>query len=1079
MPGLSLERLKRTRALQTAKRLVRGGEERPTTVLSVVVPFHDSASRFEACLESLAAQTQPGLEVVLVDDGSTDGSAGIARQFVDGHPRCHLLQQEHAGVAAARNAGVQRASGAFLAFCDSDDEVPSGGYERLVSALAESGSDFAVGSVTLQDKGIYHEPRWARRSNSRRRLGVRLDEVPEIVANFLPGTRVFRRSFWDAHRLSFAEDSDHSDIVTIVQAMLSADMFDIIPAVVYRWGWREDGRSLLQRDLRDKDRVRDRIASITEAGDLLVAKASEQVQRRFFADILHTTTPDLVRAAVCRQDGYWEALSEQMRSLLDEISPSTLERVPVEDRILAWLCARDERSATEEFLEYAFENQSGYPFREVEGRAHIALPFIDALSSAGDDLTRVADTDLMYRVRLTELAWKSPGVLTVQGAAFVEYVDDAAGSRTVHLDLRDAKSGQQVTVLTRQVRSDTVNRWASRAHEDHSRAAFEAEIDIASLPRTHDGQVTFDVSVRLETGGEERVDPFQARRGTGSAGLLEVSVRDGLAGVPRWRANGGLSLLVRAARTADNAARGPASPVVVQEIGGTEDIVEVTGTAAEDFEVALVGPRSRTGWTRVERSGSGAFTSRLSVLVDEWGLGATSLPVDEYEMIARSPGNGESRVTVDPGLRRRLPLFVDSGTHLFHPLADGGGRLSIRVTPGEFRDSVGSFARRRLREELYVAARDEALLDAVLFETFAGRAAGDNPGPVCEQLARRETGMELHFSVLDGSVAVPSGARAVVRRSAEWFELLARARYIVSNGPLPPFFRKRPGQTFVHTWHGSPLKRIAHDRTHLDFSNWHHRRQLLRAQESWDCLLSQSPFCTRALKSAFRYEGTMLEVGYPRNDILSSSEAGVVRTRTREQLGLSEGTRVVLYAPTWRDNQRAGYVFDKVLYLDPADVVDQVPDSVVLIRGHYHSMGAAEVETADARIIDVTRYPDISHLYLAADALITDYSSVFFDFALTDKPMYFLAPDLVEYRDDNRGFYLEYHQTVPGPVGVTTQEVIDALNGPDEYGEVRERFRSEFTPWDDGLAAQRVVDLMLAGGLAAGGPADDADPSGR
>jgi len=350
----------------------------------------------------------------------------------------------------------------------------------------------------------------------------------------------------------------------------------------------------------------------------------------------------------------------------------------------------------------------------------------------------------------------------------------------------------------------------------------------------------------------------------------------------------------------------------------------------------------------------------------------------------------------------------------------------------------------------------------VLFETFAGKAAGDNPGALCKELASRDEDLELVFSVMDYSVEVPEGARPVIRFSREYFELLGRARYLLVNASLPYFFRKREGQLYFQTWHGSPLKRIAHDRPHLDFFNWHHRRQLLIARDGWDYLLSQSEFCSRSLSSAFRYDGPLMELGYPRNDQMLADDAADVRRRVRRSLGIEDHQRVILYAPTWRDNLRVGRVFDKVLYLDPHEVVERLDDAVVLVRGHYNSVRAAEDVDPDRRVIDVTRYPDIADLYVAADAMVTDYSSVFFDFVLTDKPMVFLAPDLVEYRDDNRGFYLDYHETVPGPVVLTTAEVVETLRGPDTYAARREAFREEFTPHDDGKAAARVVDAILS-----------------
>ncbi|HEX6247333.1 MAG TPA: CDP-glycerol glycerophosphotransferase family protein [Nocardioidaceae bacterium] len=1034
-------------------------KERP--LLSVVVPVYNPGPRLHRCLESLAKQTLTSLEIVIVDDGSTDGSLDVLRAFAElpGHVR--LVRQQHRGVGPARDAGVRHATGEFLAFCDSDDEVPPAAYEKLVAALRQSGSELAIGSVVLQKQGIYRQPSWTRTSNPDRRLRVTLEEMPGVMANLLPGTRVFRRSFWDEQNLSFGEE-DHREVVTMVEAILAATTLDVIPGVSYRWGWREDGSSLLQQDLRDSDRVRCKMAHVIEAAELVIAGTPSAVQRQFFANILHSLTPDLIRAAVTRDDGYWSALQGQMQRLMELVPAENLVQVAVEDRIAAWLCARAERAAAEDFLEYSFDNRNGYPFRHLDGRPHITLPFIDALSTVDASMTRVADVDMRYRTRLSAMRWAAPGVLRLEGGAFVEYTE-STGAGEVSIVLRDRTSGAESVHAARSVRDEKINRWAGRAQEDHSRAGFVAEVDIAP---TEPGTV-LDVLVRVDADGDRREAPFESRRGTGSPGLLEPSEREGISLVPTWSPVHGLAVRVLGADHAPAAPaetdQEPAAGVMVEEIIGHADILELRLRAEHACEVALVGPRSRTAWTPTRREGA-SWSVVVSLLVDEWGAGPSSVPTDDYAVVARTCAGEDLPVLADRGLWRELPAFVDSETHQIQPRVVDAGRLELRVTPQEFRDSVGAYVRRRLRDVEYPEARERPLLDVAFFETFGGRAAGDNPGPLCAELARRDSGLDLVFSVLDRSVQVPDGARAVVRWSQEWFELLARARYLVTNAPLPPFFRKRPGQVFLHTWHGSPLKRIGHDRTHMDFPNWHHRRQLLLAREGWDFMVSQSPFCTASLRSAFLYDGGMLESGYPRNDLLSSPEGEGIRRRTRKHLGIAPETTVILYAPTWRDNYRAGRVFNKMVFLDTADVVQQVPNSTVLVRGHYNTMAEADVHGPDRRVVDVTRYPDIADLYLAADALVTDYSSVFFDFVLTGKPMYFLAPDLESYRDDNRGFYLDYHQTVPGPVGVTTQEVVDAILGPDEYVDVRRRFREEYAPWDDGHASERVIDAILRHG---------------
>jgi CDP-glycerol glycerophosphotransferase len=694
-------------------------------------------------------------------------------------------------------------------------------------------------------------------------------------------------------------------------------------------------------------------------------------------------------------------------------------------------------------------------------RPHITLPFIDALAEASDELTGVADSELRFRTRLLVVRWPSPGVLHLEGAAFLEYLDGSYAASEVTVVLRDRASGRIRRVPTTPTPEPNVNQWSQRAHEDHSGAAFSCDVDISTLP-SPDGRapVVLEVQVELRIGEHHRTGGFHSRAVNVNAGLLETSTVGGTTAEPRWAQHDGLSLELRPSSRADLRPPEPTGPVRVAELTASGGVVRLSGSTDRDVEIALVGPRSRTAWQRAARTGD-AFEVGLDVFGDEWGVGRTSLPADRYDVVARTADGRTLDVAPERSLWRRLPLHVEDSHLHFVPHVSLEGALTLRVVPAEWRTSRPPYMRRRLRDEVYPEARTQPLLDVVLFETFAGKAAGDNPGALCRELAGRDEDLELVFSVADYSVEVPEGARPVIRFSREYFELLGRARYLLVNASLPYFFRKREGQLYFQTWHGTPLKRIAHDRPHLDFFNWHHRRQLLIARDGWDYLLSQSEFCTRSLSSAFRYDGPVMELGYPRNDVMLADDAADRRRDTRAALGIGEGQQVVLYAPTWRDNLRVGRVFDKVLYLDPHQVVEQLDDAVVLVRGHYNSVRAAENVDPDRRVIDVTRYPDIGDLYVAADALVTDYSSVFFDFVLTDKPMVFLAPDLVEYRDDNRGFYLDYHDTVPGPICLTTDEVVAALGEPDRFAELRETFRAEFAPHDDGKASARVVDAIL------------------
>jgi CDP-glycerol glycerophosphotransferase (TagB/SpsB family) len=173
----------------------------------------------------------------------------------------------------------------------------------------------------------------------------------------------------------------------------------------------------------------------------------------------------------------------------------------------------------------------------------------------------------------------------------------------------------------------------------------------------------------------------------------------------------------------------------------------------------------------------------------------------------------------------------------------------------------------------------------------------------------------------------------------------------------------------------------------------------------------------------------------------------------------------VLYAPTWRDDRPGN-----VDHLDVARFSAELGTGfVTLIRGHSRSLQPGS-EVSAAGVLDVTSYPDISDLFLVADALITDYSSVMFDFSVTGKPIYFFTPDLEHYRDDLRGFYFDLLAEAPGPVLADPGELVRAIRRPDT-GEFADRYaawRARFNPKDDGHAGERVVRRMLAEGILDG-----------
>ena len=375
---------------------------------------------------------------------------------------------------------------------------------------------------------------------------------------------------------------------------------------------------------------------------------------------------------------------------------------------------------------------------------------------------------------------------------------------------------------------------------------------------------------------------------------------------------------------------------------------------------------------------------------------------------------------------------------------------------------IGALRRRKndlIRTALYKPTDGVQLRNAVLFEAFDGKVVGDSPLDIFNALKDARPDLEFFWTVKSGVVA-PAGSTAVKYGSREWLKVLATAKYLVNNSAFPWYFKKVSGQVYLQTWHGTPLKRLVRD-IEAGKVSAQYLSTMRKEAAAWDYLISPSAYASTCFKSAFGCAGKYLEVGYPRNDRLNASadERAAVRNRVRKQLGVkSAQTQLVLYAPTWRDtNRNAVGTLQTVNHID---ATTKLPKGFQLMyRGHSMTLDAHNSKTANGAI-DVTDYPDITELYLAADVLITDYSSVMFDFAVTGKPMIFLTPDIEKYVAD-RGFYFDFVAEAPGPICLTTAEVIGALKNINDvakqYGKAYKAWQQKFNSLEDGKATARVI----------------------
>ena len=378
-------------------------------------------------------------------------------------------------------------------------------------------------------------------------------------------------------------------------------------------------------------------------------------------------------------------------------------------------------------------------------------------------------------------------------------------------------------------------------------------------------------------------------------------------------------------------------------------------------------------------------------------------------------------------------------------------------------------SRAQLKKFLYrrVFAKQKMFNNTVLLESFFGKSYSDSPKYIFEYLNKNFPGKYKYVWILNEKKKLPFPAKQIKRFSFRYFYYLARCKYIVFNSRQPVYFIKREGNVFLETWHGTPLKKLVFDMEEVTTASPLYKEQFYIQTRSWDYLVAPNEFSAEIFGHAFMYDGPLLRTGYPRNDILYCEDKEEIATKIKDKLHIPQDKKVALYAPTWRDDEFYGsgkYKFTLKLELDK--MKERLgKEWVVLLRTHYFVADFLDVTKYGDFAFNVSKYDDIAELYLISDVLITDYSSVFFDYANLRRPMLFYTYDLEKYRDVLRGFYINMQEEIPGPLLFTTEEVMKAMENlpaiEQKYQEKYRLFCDKFCDFEDGHATENIVNTVF------------------
>jgi CDP-glycerol glycerophosphotransferase len=1139
-------------------------------LLSVVVVACDAESYLRDCLVSLQSQSLKRLEVLVIDDGSTDDTLTVARSSAAEDPRFRVLSRPRVGLTASRNTGAQLARGRFLAFLNATDTVPRHAYAELVGSLRRTGSDFAAGSVRTVIRGRTRRPAWATVTHELDRSAQTLPEFPLALHDTNATNRVFRRGFWNKDVGGFPHSAD-GEAFAIVAATLRARRFDFLQTISCIQHPRLAPAALLPAPPTASE-LRSRLNWHRSTWRLVRDTVDPRIAGHWLGRLIDGDLGDFAAEAHRVDAEYRQLLQEVAEECLAMADDTVWPYVRVERKLDLWLVANGRWTDLEQ-LTHHFAIYGSIPRTEVRGgRVQAVADGLPGVAGAPPECLELGEAQTAFSGCIERAAWDGDR-LEVHGWAFIRGLDLSRYLPQLSASLTEPVTGFSHPCEVTQLEKVAANQWAMFRYQDMASSGFLISIDTRRIHRTP-GRWQLRITVRA--GGLERTAPLHAVAPGGLRRLMSArdmqQADDRTRVVPKldpelgfgihvrperiqalWLATDGAGKAAGALRLIDSRLGGLASVTAVSPLGcvagelseadadgvqrfelnlpagarapvdwqfrtvdvhhrehrvswpieaaygrqlgggrgdacwrrSTTGYCDLTTdwTAAEAEHVAVRGEKLRidlrlTGLTvsdcegarlsgglaevpvrQVDQDGNGVQLT-FSLQAARWGGPQLPLPSGDYRVLLTS---GDV-LCCSEGLVTRLPALGVTTSHSYRLGRHGPAELVISLAA-----PLGDSERTRVGQDRLGTWYQESTFtptDSVLFQSYRGEFATDSQLALHSQLHKLRPDLELLWGVRDLSVAVPDGGRPLLIESREWYAALGSSQYLCQNIEFERYFRKRPYQRYLQTFHGYPFKSMG-------ASLWRAQgrpesviaEECARRSDAWDAIVVPESFCVDLYRREYRFSNAALVTGYPRNDALVGEDIAATRSRVLEQLGIGPERIIVLYAPTWRDRVATSpwtaTMFDG---LDLDALAQQLGDRyAILLRGHNYNLREG-LTPITGHVWDVSAYPEINDLMLAADVAVLDYSSIRFDWLVTGKPVVFFVPDLEDYLSARRVLF-EYEPTAAGPLLGSTAEVAAALLDfgeiAAEYAAARELFNKQFNRLHDGHATERVINAFF------------------
>lgn len=1145
--------------------------------LSIVIPIYNVEQFLEPCLQSVVDQGLSDVEVLMIDDGSTDGSAEIAQRFASEHDCFHYYRKKNGGLGSARNYGIQKAKGSYITFLDSDDVIPDGAYSKMLRLAFDNNSDIVTGNVERftskkQWPSSLHKNVYAIEKSSTTIL-----QTPALLFDTIACNKLFRAGFWREVGVSFPEGVLYEDIPVTIPLFCKAQVVSMLRDTVYLWRAREGASQSITQSRADFKNMADRIAALRGVDNFIAQHVNnEEIKRIKQWKWLDLDLPIYLNACPLADEHYFNYLADYAIDCYQSADDGLKDRLSVPKRMkYEAICLRN-RELLLQVIDY--EKQE-YKYDKVIRQArnggvgyYLAAPRRFKTTFSPETFYMNRNLEFFPPICVVKAAvWEGPEFQVEGFCAFPKVPCHSAQKRKLEAWLVNEASGEKVQVPIRGTKAQGVRGRngvvfgrdvAGRrrfSYFNYRGSGYALSIDFSS----HEIQAIAHGSLYIEITMQQNglVNTFMLSGKTKSTKTQKQVFLDYGRAVVRFDQTGILRLNFDAdssylssldcepkkdVRFTISRFSGEASPVALVNANsnsileclssgdgwilpyyalcsadegvyefrcGEDPVYTREGFDGKSYHVgefchlfaarkdgSMVFIKQRFApYGRLQNGGSLEIQCPSTLLrsSESWGLyavtkgkqigiaftaesmweadgqtflvfnlrtpsGADNLTEGTWHLVLANTNNLLHpnacilEVLADPTLSGDVSISSD---HSHRVAATSSGDLVIK-SKMKWGSLESTRPRRRMIEEYLYPLMRLLPIDSkkIVFEGLWGRKYYCNPRALSEYIAENYPGYKCVWSLNDERHKVGNGAIPVRRRSLRYFFHMATAKYLVNNVNFHGSFKKKHGQVYVQTMHGMPLKTLGLDAPG-EFKTEKAVEDFLEKCKTWDYVVVQNREVERIVESAYHFHGPFLETGYPRNDLLFDDTFD--EEALRVQLGLPKGKKIILYAPTWRTEG----IFDFHFSID--NVRQALSDDyVMLLRVHPLASKGLSLDIIDNEFIfNVTNYPTTEDLFRIADVAITDYSSLMFDFSITEKPMLFYAYDLDSYRDRLRGLYFDYEEIIPGPIVKTEEELIVQLK---DYNHLRERcsaqidcFRERFCCFENGGASRAICKQLL------------------